>query len=106
MEAPTLVFIGFMGAGKTTGARAAAAALGVRAIDTDRALEERLGTSIQAYFASPSERAPREMCFSPPPGGAAFRGAREVSGAGVAGAPPRAVLPRGGRPVAPGPLAE
>src|SRR3954463_7760150 len=55
-----LVFIGFMGAGKTTGARAAAAALGVRAVDTDRELEQRLGTSIEDYFASHGERAFRE----------------------------------------------
>ena len=60
METPALVFIGFMGAGKTTGARAAAAALGVRAIDTDRELEQRLGTSIEDYFASHGERAFRE----------------------------------------------
>ena len=60
METPVLVFIGFMGAGKTTGARAAAAALGVRAIDTDRELEQRLGTSIEDYFASHGERAFRE----------------------------------------------
>ena len=56
-----LVFIGFMGAGKTTGARAAAAALGVRALDTDRELEQRLGTSIEDYFASHGERAFREI---------------------------------------------
>ena len=61
METPVLVFIGFMGAGKTTGARAAAAALGVRAIDTDRELEQRLGTSIEDYFASHGERAFREV---------------------------------------------
>ena len=61
METPVLVFIGFMGAGKTTGARAAAAALGVRAIDTDRELEQRLGTSIEDYFASHGERAFREI---------------------------------------------
>jgi shikimate kinase/3-dehydroquinate synthase len=58
---PVLVFIGFMGAGKTTGARAAAAALGVRAFDTDRELEQRLGTSIEDYFASHGERAFREV---------------------------------------------
>src|SRR3954453_18054631 len=58
---PALVFIGFMGAGKTTGARAAAAALGVRAVDTDRELEQRLGTSIDDYFASHGERAFREV---------------------------------------------
>src|SRR4051794_37643199 len=50
-----------MGAGKTTGARAAAAALGVRAVDTDRELEQRLGTSIEDYFASHGERAFREI---------------------------------------------
>ena len=61
METPALVFIGFMGAGKTTGARAAAAALGVRAVDTDRELEQRLGTSIEDYFASHGERAFREV---------------------------------------------
>src|SRR3954467_5263638 len=59
-RSPALVFIGFMGAGKTTGARAAAAALGVRAFDTDRELEQRLGTSIEDYFASHGERAFRE----------------------------------------------
>jgi shikimate kinase/3-dehydroquinate synthase len=61
MDTPVLVFIGFMGAGKTTGARAAAAALGVRAFDTDRELEQRLGTSIEDYFASHGERAFREV---------------------------------------------
>ncbi|HET6551508.1 MAG TPA: bifunctional shikimate kinase/3-dehydroquinate synthase, partial [Solirubrobacter sp.] len=61
METPALIFIGFMGAGKTTGARAAAAALGVRAFDTDRELEQRLGTSIEDYFASHGERAFREV---------------------------------------------
>lgn len=60
METSALVFIGFMGAGKTTGARAAAAALGVRAVDTDRELEQRLGTSIEDYFASHGERAFRQ----------------------------------------------
>src|SRR4051794_503463 len=77
-----LVFIGFMGAGKTTGARAAAAALGVRAVDTDRELEQRLGTSIEDYFASR--------------GGGASRGAEEALGAGVLGAPPAPVFSRGG----------
>jgi shikimate kinase/3-dehydroquinate synthase len=61
-DAPrALVFVGFMGAGKTTGARAAAAALGTRAIDADRTVEERLGSSIEAYFASHGERAFREV---------------------------------------------
>src|SRR6185436_8535478 len=39
---------------------AAGAALGVKAMDTDRALEQRLGASIDEYFASHGERAFRE----------------------------------------------
>jgi len=77
-----LVFIGFMGAGKTTGARAAAAALGVRAVDTDRELEQRLGTSIEDYFASHGERA--------------FRAAEEDLVAEVLEAPPAPVISLGG----------
>ena len=60
-EEPTLVFIGFMGAGKTSAARAAAAALGARAIDADDVLEQRLGMTIEAYFAAHGERAFREQ---------------------------------------------
>jgi shikimate kinase/3-dehydroquinate synthase len=56
-----LVFVGFMGAGKTTAARAAAAALGGEAVDADRVIEERLGTTIEDYFASHGERAFREV---------------------------------------------
>jgi shikimate kinase / 3-dehydroquinate synthase len=55
-----LVFIGFMGAGKPAAARAAAAALGGRAVDSGAALEERLGTSLDDWFASHGERALRE----------------------------------------------
>ena len=64
METPVLVFIGFMGAGKTTGARAAAAALGVRAIDTDRELEQRIGTSIEAPRRCSSARSV-SIAFTP-----------------------------------------
>src|SRR5918997_1715400 len=49
--------IGFVGAGKTSAARTAAAALGARAIDSDHVLEERLGQRIEAYFATHGERA-------------------------------------------------
>jgi shikimate kinase/3-dehydroquinate synthase len=77
-----LVFIGFMGAGKTTGARAAAAALGVRALDTDRELEQRLGTTIEDYFASHGERA--------------FREAEEDLVSEVLEAPPAPVISLGG----------
>src|SRR3954454_3318499 len=82
MDSPALVFIGFMGAGKTTGARAAAAGLGVRAVDTDRELEARLGTSIEDYFASHGERA--------------FREAEEDLVAEVLEAPPAPVISLGG----------
>ncbi|HEY8584305.1 MAG TPA: shikimate kinase, partial [Capillimicrobium sp.] len=45
-----IVFIGFMGAGKSSAAREAATALGVRAADTDRIIEERLGCSVEEAF--------------------------------------------------------
>jgi shikimate kinase/3-dehydroquinate synthase len=50
---PAIVFIGFMGAGKTTAARA----LDPEAADADALLEERLGTTIAAYFDSHGEAA-------------------------------------------------
>ena len=73
--ARALVFIGFMGAGKTTAARAAAAALGVRASTPTRELEQRLGMPIEDYFAAHGEAAFRERrgggrrssCSSAPP---------------------------------------
>jgi len=45
-----LVFVGFMGAGKTTAARAVAAALGVEPLDSDRELEAELGETIEDFF--------------------------------------------------------
>jgi shikimate kinase / 3-dehydroquinate synthase len=45
-----IVLVGFMGAGKSTGARTLAAELGVEAIDSDRELELRLGEPIEAFF--------------------------------------------------------
>lgn len=57
---PRLVFIGFMGAGKSTAARAAAAALGVTAADLDELVEGRLGKPIARVFAEEGERAFRE----------------------------------------------
>src|SRR5579875_302735 len=50
-----VAFIGFMGAGKTTAARAAAAALGTRAADVDELLEQRLGKPIARIFAEDGE---------------------------------------------------
>src|SRR5579875_3184775 len=49
-----VAFIGFMGAGKTTAARAAAA-LGTRAADVDELLEQRLGKPIARIFAEDGE---------------------------------------------------
>ena len=45
-----IVFVGFMGAGKTSAARAAAAELGVAPLDSDRELEQALGEPIEAFF--------------------------------------------------------
>jgi shikimate kinase/3-dehydroquinate synthase len=56
----TLVLIGFMGAGKTSAARAMAAGLGARHVDSDAVIEERLGRSIEDWFATHGERAFRE----------------------------------------------
>jgi|HubBroStandDraft_6_1064221.scaffolds.fasta_scaffold42817_1 shikimate kinase/3-dehydroquinate synthase len=50
-----LVFIGFMGAGKTTVAAEVAAALGVSALDSDRLLEQSLGHSIVEEFEQRGE---------------------------------------------------
>jgi shikimate kinase / 3-dehydroquinate synthase len=50
-----LVFIGFMGAGKTTVAAEVASALGVKALDSDRLLEQALGHSIAEEFQQRGE---------------------------------------------------
>jgi shikimate kinase / 3-dehydroquinate synthase len=47
---PALVFVGFMGAGKSTAARAVAAALGERAWNSDTELESALGEPIEDFF--------------------------------------------------------
>ena len=58
MEAlSAFVFVGFMGAGKSTAARAAAAELGVEPLDSDRELERALGESIESYFDREGEAA-------------------------------------------------
>ena len=58
---PALVFIGFMGAGKTSAGRVAAAVLGGRAVDSDAIVQERLGQPIADYFAAHGEGAFREL---------------------------------------------
>ena len=47
---PALVFVGFMGAGKSSAARTVARAIGERAADTDRELERALGEPIESFF--------------------------------------------------------
>ena len=58
--ARSLVFIGFMGAGKSTAARLAGEVLGRPALDTDAELERRLGAPIADYFEREGEPAFRE----------------------------------------------
>jgi shikimate kinase/3-dehydroquinate synthase len=50
-----LVFIGFMGAGKTRAAKAVAERLGLGVIDTDELLEGELGEPIEAFFEREGE---------------------------------------------------
>ena len=45
-----IVFVGFMGAGKSSAARTAAAELGVAPLDSDRELERELGEPIETFF--------------------------------------------------------
>ncbi len=45
-----MVFIGFMGAGKSTAAKLLAQTLGLTALDSDRLLEERFGRSVGEEF--------------------------------------------------------
>ena len=49
-QSRAFVFVGFMGAGKSTAARVAAAELGVQPLDSDREVERTLGESIESYF--------------------------------------------------------
>ncbi len=58
--ARALVFIGFMGAGKSTAAAEVAAALGGEALDSDLLLAERLGHSVAREFELRGEAAFRE----------------------------------------------
>ena len=55
-----LIFIGFMGAGKSSGARTVAAELGVQPVDSDRELEAELGETIESFFDREGEQAFRE----------------------------------------------
>jgi len=55
-----LVFVGFMGAGKSSAARAAAAELDAEAVDSDRELEHELGEPLESFFDREGEAAFRE----------------------------------------------
>jgi shikimate kinase / 3-dehydroquinate synthase len=52
-----VVLVGFMGAGKSTAARAAAELLHTNALDVDEVIEQRLGKAIEAVFAQDGEAA-------------------------------------------------
>ncbi len=52
-----LVFVGFMGAGKTSAARTVAAELGTVPLDSDRELERELGEPLAAFFDREGEHA-------------------------------------------------
>jgi shikimate kinase / 3-dehydroquinate synthase len=57
---PAIAFIGFMGAGKSNAARAAAGRLGEEAVDADDEIERVLGEPIAAFFRRDGEAAFRE----------------------------------------------
>ena len=57
----SIVFAGFMGAGKTTAARAVARELGVEALDTDELVERELGMPIARFFDERGEPAFRDI---------------------------------------------
>jgi shikimate kinase / 3-dehydroquinate synthase len=56
-----VVIVGFMGAGKTTAARALASGRGVRAVDADQLIEERLGCTVRQAFERDGEPAFRAV---------------------------------------------
>lgn len=81
-----LVFAGFMGAGKSSAARAAAAALGREAIDADAELERELGEPIESFFEREGEAAFRAREEQLAPGLLARAGGRPVAlGGGAVG---------------------
>ncbi|HYI80073.1 MAG TPA: bifunctional shikimate kinase/3-dehydroquinate synthase [Thermoleophilaceae bacterium] len=59
-RAGALVLVGFMGAGKSSGARKLAAELGCEALDSDKELEAALGEPIEQFFDRQGEAAFRE----------------------------------------------
>jgi shikimate kinase / 3-dehydroquinate synthase len=61
MAEVALAFVGFMGAGKSEAAEAAARALGSEAEDSDALIEREIGTSITSFFESEGEDAFRAI---------------------------------------------
>ncbi len=53
----SIVFVGFMGAGKSTAAALVADALGEPGLDTDQLLERELGETIESFFDREGEEA-------------------------------------------------
>jgi 3-dehydroquinate synthase len=58
---PAIVFIGFMGAGKSAAARGAARVLGCDPVDTDELIAAEIGGSISGFFREHGEAAFREI---------------------------------------------
>ena len=56
-DGDALVFVGFMGAGKSSAARTVAAELGVQPLDSDRELERELGEPLESFFDREGEAA-------------------------------------------------
>jgi shikimate kinase/3-dehydroquinate synthase len=81
-----LVFVGFMGAGKTSGARAVAGDLGIEALDSDLELERELGEPLEAFFDREGEPA--------------FRGREEEAVVRLLSRPDAQVIALGGGAVA------
>ena len=61
MAEVAIAFVGFMGAGKSEAARAAARGLGTAARDADELIERELGESIGSFFAREGEAAFRDL---------------------------------------------
>ena len=98
-----IVLVGFMGAGKSTGARSLAAELGAQALDSDRELEQRIGEPIESFFDREGEAAFRareeevvcELLGARRRAGDRARRRRGPVGAGARGArPPHGRAPR------------
>jgi len=95
---PALVFIGFMGAGKST-ALAAAGDLGLETVETDALIEERAGATIPELFKESGEEAFRALeaevvtaVLESADGGAISLGGGSVLSAAVRGALERHVV--------------